>query len=483
MTRCLPLLILLAAAGLAPAQRGEALATDAAPDARSIDQSAYPGGVGASFGGTGTTWPSSFLLLGATVHTGNGEVIENAAIGVRDGVFRLVADARLIRIDRTAYDTILDVSGRHVYPGFIASSSAIGLREIGAVRATQDDYEVGDFKPHVRSAIAFNTDSRVIATLRSAGVLSAQVRPLGGRLSGTSSVMHLDGWNWEDARLREDDALHLEWPGHFRRPQWWDPDAKVGVNEDYNAQVDEVAAYFDAALAYARDRADRRARGTDAAPDAPPVNLAFEAMAGAFALNGAAPSKKVFIRCQTAREIADAVRFGEARGLDYVLVDAHQAHEVLGLLAEHDVPVLLEQTHRLPPYADSDVDLPFRTPALLQEAGIRFGITLGSGWDAFWDARNLAYHAGTAAAYGLDREAAVAAISGNVADLLGVADTYGTIGPELDATFIVTEGDVLDMRTSTVTHAWIQGRPVALDRDPQKELYRRYLDKYGLEPR
>lgn len=418
----------------------------------------------------------SFVLMGCTVHVGDGEtVIENAAVGVIDGVFRLVADATLIRIDMSTYDTVVQLNGAHVYPGFIAAGSAIGLREVGAVRASADDREVGGFMPHVRSAIAFNTDSRVVATLRSNGVLTAQVTPQGGTISGTSSVMHLDGWNWEDALIREDDAIHLNWPGYFQRPSWWNPDAKVGKSESYDEDADAIRSYFEQARAYARtDSASLAASGQ-------PINLAFEAMRGVFASGEGPATKKVFIRCRSAKEIAEVVAFAEGFELDYVLVDAHQAPEVADLLRRYNVPILLEQIHRRPPYAHSRVDYAYDLPNRLHAAGIDFAIGLGGGWDAFWASRNLVFHAGTAAAHGLSREAALAAVSGNVAEMLGVSDTYGQVAEGLQATFFVSEGDVLDMRSSKLSRAWIQGRPVDLDADPQKQLYRTYMDKYGLE--
>jgi len=415
----------------------------------------------------GPSAKGSYLLLGAVAHLGNGEVIANSAIGVRDGRFVLVADATVIRINPAEYDTLLTVTGMHVYPGLIAAVSGLGLIEIGAVRATNDAYEVGDYNPHIRSAIAFNTDSKVLPTLRNNGILMAQVIPGGGTISGFSSIVHLNGWNWEDALVVADDALHLQWEQLMSREGWWVENARLESNEQYHANTDQLYAFFEEARSYA---------STSAKGPSPAVkNLRFEAMKGIF--DG---SKKVFIRCFEAKEIAEAVRFGEAFGLDYVLVDAGQAWQVTDLLKKYDVPVILEQTQRLPAYAHSDVDQPFKTPALLAKAGVRFGLSVGAGWDAFWQTRNLSYHAGQAVPFGLDAEAALASITGDLADILGIADRCGTLAPGLEATFFLAEGDVLDMRSSRITQAWIQGQSIDLD-DHQRVLYRRYMNKYGLE--
>lgn len=402
------------------------------------------------------------LLLGGTAHVGDGTVIEQCAIGIENGKFTLVADARLIRVDRTAYDKIIDITGQHVYPGFIAASTNMGLKEIGAVRATGDDWEVGSFNPHVRSSIAFNTDSRVIPTNVSNGILMAQVTPQGGWIQGTSSVLHLDGWNWEDALIKEDDAIHMSWPQLLTRKVWWPVPSRLEKNEDYDDDVNTLKNFFAEAQAYSEQ-------------GKPEIqNLRFEAMRGVFT-----KEKKVFIRCSGAKGITEAVRFGLEFDLDIVLVGARDAWRVADLLAANNIPVILNQVNNLPALAHSDYDKPYKTPAILEEAGVTFGISV-MGWDGYWNFRTLPQQAGQAVAFGLDPEAAVAAISGNIATILGIEDEMGTISPEKDATFFTSSGDMLDVLTGNPTQAWIQGREVNLD-DKQKRLYQKFKAKYDSE--
>ena len=142
------------------------------------------------------------LLIGATAHIGNGEVYENSIISVNNGVFEIVGDATKIRIDPSAFDTIYRLNGKHIYPAFIVPQLWV-LLEIGAVRATHDYREVGGYNPNVRTLIAYNTDSKILNTVISNGVMIAQVTPKGNVISGQSSVMYLKGDNWEDAQLRE----------------------------------------------------------------------------------------------------------------------------------------------------------------------------------------------------------------------------------------------------------------------------------------
>ena len=154
----------------------------------------------------------SILLIDAKVHVGNGTVIPRAAIGIENGKIKMVLDAFDIRMDSTAYDTIIHLKGKEIYPGFIAPNSRLGLVEVDALRATRDFDDVGLFNPHVRSITAYNAESKITSTVRTNGVLLAQITPKGGLISGSSSIVNLDAWNWEDAILKEDDGIHLNWP-------------------------------------------------------------------------------------------------------------------------------------------------------------------------------------------------------------------------------------------------------------------------------
>ncbi|MEG1229933.1 MAG: amidohydrolase, partial [Flavobacterium sp.] len=166
----------------------------------------------------------SVLILNATAHLGNGTVIQNSAIGFKDGKITLVADATTIRLAANAYDTTIDASGKHVYPGFIAPNTTLGLVEIDAVKSSDDEEEIGSFNPNVRSIIAYNSESKVVETVRPNGILIAQVTPRGGRISGTSSIVQLDAWSWQDAIVKENDGIHLNFPSSFKRSgSWFEP--------------------------------------------------------------------------------------------------------------------------------------------------------------------------------------------------------------------------------------------------------------------
>jgi hypothetical protein len=398
----------------------------------------------------------SILITGATAHLGNGKVINNSAIAFENGLLTMVADATLIRYDQTKYAKIFDAAGKHVYPGFIAANSALGLVEIEAARATVDNAEVGQLVPNNRTIIAYNTDSDVTPTLRSNGVLMAQITPSGGFLSGSSSVVQLDAWNWEDATYKADDGVHLQWPPLRSWGGWAEGNPQQKKNEQYDKDVQTLHQFFGEARAYCQATINEV------------VNLRFEAMRPLFD-----KKSNLYIHTDASKTIQESVLFAEKYGCKPVLVGGDESWLITDFLMSHQLSVILSPTQSLPSRDDDALDQPFKTPMLLQKAGILFAITGQSAWQQ----RNLPFQAGQAVGFGLDKETAIAAITLNTAKILGIDKTTGSLEVGKDATLFICEGDALDMRTNQVTAAFIQGRSIDLD-NKHKQLAKRFKEKY-----
>lgn len=404
----------------------------------------------------GTTPKEQVVLVGGNLHVGNGEVIANSAVGIKDGLITFVKTANEVNDNM---GQIIEISGMEVYPGFILPNNILGIFEIGAVRATRDYSEVGGFNPNVRAIIALNTESKVTTTVRSNGVLMSQVTPRSGRISGTSSVVHLDGWNWEDAAVLEDDGIHLNWPNRNKKTGWWAEPGPTKANDKYNEQVDELKQFLQRAKAYSEK------------PE-PEANLKMESCVGLF--NG---KKRFYIHVNSAKEITQAVLMSSELGIKHpVIVGGADSWMITDLLKEYKIPVILERVHSLPDHEDSDVDQPYKTPKMLLDAGVEFCFNYEGDMEAM-GARNLPFSAGTAVAYGLPYEEAIKALTSNSAKIMGCGEICGSVEQGKQATLFVSTGDALDMRTNDVVHAFIQGRKVDLD-NHQKRLYRKYMAKY-----
>jgi imidazolonepropionase-like amidohydrolase len=402
----------------------------------------------------------SVLITGGTVHVGDGRVIDEGAVGFRNGRIDYVGYDYGVT---ATYDTIIQVKGQHVYPGFIGANTTLGLAEVESVRGSVDRVDIGRLEPELRTLVAYNADSRVIPTVRANGVLIAQVVPRGMTISGTSSVVQLDAWDWEEAAVRADDGIHLNWPAAYERRGWWaEPGETDQAKKDERAErVEELRAFFRMAKAYAQG-------GVPLA-----VDLRLEAMRGLF--DG---TKALYVHANAAREISEAVIFAKAEGVRRtVIVGGYDAWRVADLLRDNKVDVVLRRLHELPMRPEDAVDLPYRLPALLKERGVRFCLAYAGSMEAM-GLRNLPFIAGTATAYGLAPEDALRAITLDAAAILGVDHRLGSLSVGKDATLIVSRGDALDMRGNDILHAFIQGRSIVLD-DAHKQLYRQYRERPG----
>mgnify|MGYP003327811697 FL=1 len=135
---------------------------------------------------------------------------------------------------------LIDLDGKHVYPGLILPNSKVGLEDISAVRATVDHTEIGDINSNIRSLIAYNTDSEIISTFRYNGILLSQVVPDGDLITGNSSIMMMEGWNWEDAAYKIDDGMHIKWPRKTFPPNRWTGSTEFRENPNYRNTIDMV---------------------------------------------------------------------------------------------------------------------------------------------------------------------------------------------------------------------------------------------------
>lgn len=408
----------------------------------------------------------SLLIMNGTAHIGTDSIIQNSIIGIKNGKIVEVLDASKFKGELGNYDEKIDATGKQIYPGFIAPNSTLGLFEIEAVRATLDFREVGTTLPNVRSLIAYNTDSKIIPTVRTNGILMAQITPRGGLVSGTSSVVVLDGWNWEDAAYKMDDAIHINWPRMVSR-KFLDEDniypGPYEKNKDYTKQTDDLKKLFADAKAYNETETKLE------------KNLRFESMKGIF--DG---TQTLFIHSNNVKEIIEAVNFAKQFQLKRVaIVGGKDSWMVTDLLKENNISVVVSRVHDLPEHPEDDVDLPYKLPYLLQKAGVLFCLNNEGDMEEM-GTRNLPFYAGTAAAYGLTREQALRSITLNTAKILGIDKTVGSIEAGKDATIFISSGDALDMRTNNVTAAYIKGVSIDLNND-QKALYEKYKKKYGLK--
>ena len=397
-------------------------------------------------------------LVNGVLHTVSGPVIEAGTIVFDNGRITELGP----RMQPPPNADVIDLQGRHVYPGMIESHSQLGLTELSSTRATIDTSEVGLLNPNVTAATAVNPDSELIPVTRANGVLVALSAPSGGLVSGKASLLQLDGWTSVDMTLQRESGLVINWPASFRSSFFGPPSAGGAGGEAGGSQVQELRNLFTDARAWSKART--------ASPETQRYDIRFASMQSVLA--GKVP---LIVAADEAEEIQAAVAFGVEQKLQVIIFGGYDAESCAELLRRYQVPVIVSAVHRDPRNDHDDYDAAYTLPERLRKAGIRFCIS-GSARSETWNTRNLPYQAATAAAYGLPRDEALKSVTLYPAQILGVADRLGSLEPGRDATIFVRTGDPLET-DSQVTQAWIQGRVVDLN-SRHTQLAGKYGEKF-----
>ena len=400
----------------------------------------------------GTPQDHPILLRGGNVYPVSGPMMSGGDVLFDEG--KIVAVGR--NLNTPPNTEVIDVSGKNVYPGLIAARTILGLTEIGAVRATDDDNEVGDLNPEILASSAFNPDSELIPTVRANGITTAQVTPIGNLVRGRSFIVQLDGWTREDSTVLPVDALHISWPSVAISRAWWVRASEEEQRERMKKNRDLLHDLF------ADAKAAKKAGGAYDSND-----LLLEALGPV--LDGELP---VFVEADDYRQIVEAVRFAREYGLSLVITGAREADRAAELLKRWNVPVILDATQSLPYRSDDAYDQAYALPAKLHQAGVKFAIADPGSWNS----RDLPLQAAHAVGFGLPKDVALRSITLSVAEILGIDGRQGSLEAGKDATLIVSERDILDTLGGGVSHMWIEGRAVDLD-NRHKQLERKYGEK------
>lgn len=410
----------------------------------------------------------TLLLQGATVHTVSGATLSPGYVVLVDGKIAAVGNS----FEVNGLPTLVDLKGLHLYPGLILLDTTLGLKEIGAVRATVDEAEVGEFTPDVQSWIAVNPDSELLPVARANGVAYFEPVPQGSVVAGKSALLALDGWTTEQMTVKKPLALHVFWPAMELNltPREQAPDkAKWKPLED---QAKERAAklralddFFKEAQVYAKAK-DAAGNGQATAPTPDP---SWEAM-----LPFVRGERPVVVHADEVRQIKSAIAWAATNQFKIILAGGLDAWRVADLLATNRIPVIYAHVFTLPGRDTDAYDVQFRAPEVLRKAGVTVAFTVGGGFAASL-AKNLPYEAAQAAAFGLPADEAVKGITLYPAQFAGVADRLGSIEAGKDATLVAMDGDVLDLRAN-VKRMWIAGKEVSLE-SRHTRLYEKYKNR------
>ena len=403
------------------------------------------------------------ILKGGILHTVSTDIFEGYDI--------LFSKGKIVRIEKNIMASpetdVYDVFGKHIIPGYIAPITRIGLVEIGLVKQTRDFAERGSFNPNVKANVSYNPDSDLIPITRSNGVLVVNSVPAGGRISGQSSVMMLDGWTWEQATLKHPSGLHINWPSmrinygaNVKKSEKQQKEEIQKSIRDLDHMVRDVRAYF--------QRIKQRSR---IAGERQKSDLRLESM-----IPFVVEKKKIFIHADEARQIKSAVEWAKKNDLKIIIVGGSDSWRLTDLLVKNNIPVVIDQVEKIPTRRFEPIHLPYKLPFLLKQAGVQFCLNTIIGYPHDGNIRNLPNEAMRAAAYGLNKSEALRSITLSTAEILGVDDMIGSLEIGKDATFFISETPPMEMNPK-ILMAFIQGKEVDLN-NHQKMLYKKYQEKY-----
>lgn len=396
-------------------------------------------------------------LIGGTIHTVTGAVIENGTILFDKGKITAIGTTIAVPADAER----IEIKGKHVYPGLINPASNIGLNEIEAVRATLDMNETGRINSNVRADVAVNPESELIPTTRANGVTVSHVMPTGSLIAGKTAAMMMDGWTTDEMTLKAPVGLYINWPNVRVNRSPFVRQSEEEQKKAIDNNLRELQTAFDDARAYLKaKKADGKAHETD---------LRWEAFAPLFERKMA-----LIAGANEVSQIESAVQFAKEQNVPLIIYGGRDSWKVAELLKQNNVSVIIEPVHDLPNRRWEEYDNPFTVPLKLYQAGILFAIS--GGGNSTMNERNIGFQAATAASYGLPKDEALKSVTLNAAKVLGIDAQIGSLENGKDATLIVTTGDPLEVM-SAVEMEFIQGKKVDL-RSRHTELWKKYQEKY-----
>jgi imidazolonepropionase-like amidohydrolase len=396
---------------------------------------------------------TTIAIRNARIVTVSGPDIERGTVVIRDGKIEAVG----ANVSVPAGAQTIDGNGLSVYPGMIDAGTNMGLVEVPqGANGTVDLSEVGELNPNAKAIIAVNPHSAHIAVTRVEGITNTLTAPTGGLISGQAALINLLGTAPKEMAVVPQVALVINYPrigggggggfgGFQQQPQ--NLAETLTANE---RQVDQIRKMLRDAEAYGRAQ---DAYAKDKSLPRPDRNVVLEPLVPY--VRGEQP---VIFRADRDAEIRGALRFADEMKLKPIILGGNDAWKVANLLKEKNVPVILTGIFSLPSREDDAYDSLYENASKLQQAGVRFCISTG---DAGPEVRNLAQYAGMAAAFGLSKADAVKAVTLYPAQILNVADRLGSIEAGKMANLVVTDGDLLEIRTH-IRYLLIDGRPVVL---------------------
>ena len=397
----------------------------------------------------------TFALTNATIETVT-DGTKNGTLLIEDGKISAIGES--VSIPDGA--TVIDCEGMTIYPGMIDAGNRVGLSEIGSIEVTQDAAEIGEINPHVQALTAVNPNTPIIPVTRVNGVTTTLATPQGGLFSGTAALINLHGYT-PDQMYAGFKGVVLNFPATGRRGRR-DQRSEEEIKKDLDKKLKSLNEVWDKVESY--DKLDKAYRAGKS--EKPKYYPEIEALLPAFR-----GEMKLLVEVNTASDIESAIKWVQEKKLDVIFTGVSEGWRVADKLAEANIPVITGPVLANPIRNSDRYDRPYANAGLMHKAGVTVAIRSNDNANA----RNLPFHAGFAATYGLGKEEALKAVTITPARLLGVDKELGSLEVGKRATLFVSTADPFETAT-TIKHLFIDGWQIPID-SRHIRLYEEFLDR------
>ncbi|MEM9897083.1 MAG: amidohydrolase family protein [Bacteroidota bacterium] len=394
-----------------------------------------------------------FALTNAKIETITQGTIENGIVVLKDGRIESVGTDVSIPSDAKT----INCNGLTIYPGMIDGGTQIGLVEVGSDPRTRDNNEIGDIIPHVHALTAVNPSSVVLPVTRVNGVTTALTAPSGGLFPGTAALINLHGYT-PDQMYAGFKAVVLNFPMSGRRGRY-DRRSDEDIKKAAEKGLKKLNEVWSGAIQYFKIDSATNGGEQDYYPE-------MEAL-----LPVLKREMKLLINVNIAGDIKAALKWIENKNIDVIFTGVREGWRAAKELAEAKIPVITGPVLTNPSRAYDKYDRPYANAGLMQQAGVKVAIKTSE----IENVRNLPYHAGFAATYGMGKEEALKAVTIVPAEIFGVEKELGSIEVGKKANVFVTDGDPFETKTQ-VKYVFIDGYKIPME-SRHTQLYEEYLER------
>ena len=390
------------------------------------------------------------ILTNATIHVGDGTIIEGGSLLIEDGKIARVERGPITGVDMSA---TLDLEGKVITPGLIAADTSLGLVEIGLEDSTHDEVrkDPSAIKAGYDPAPAINADSSLLAIQAIEGVTTAAVAPRGGLISGEVAWIDLLAGDHAGIVAKPEIAIAANLGRSHQS-------SRAASLAGLRRALEDAAWYRDNQKAYDRNQSRELV--------AHPADL--EALWPI--LDKQVP---LVVRASRASDLLALLELAGALDIRVTIVGATEAWKVADALAEAKVTVVIQPSDNLPGSYDS-LGARLDNAKLLHDAGVSLAI---AHFDTH-NVRNMTQEAGLAVANGLPHAAAITAMTLGVAKAYGMDADYGSLAVGKVANLVVWDGDDPLELSTWAEQVWIRGQKIDMS-SRQTKLRDRYMDLEG----